>query len=93
LAPAVATLAARRERCYIVTHSPHNATSRAHFNVLNSKQVRMPTHVHHHHNHPGEGHPAATAPPSILRMGAMTRLAAAAVAIVVIWGTMFWAMS
>ena len=37
--------------------------------------------------------PAATAPPSILRMGALARLAAAAVVIVVIWGAMFWAMS
>jgi hypothetical protein len=53
----------------------------------------MPDHVHHPHNHPGQGHPATTASPSILRMGAMARLAAAAVVIVVIWGTVFWAMS
>ncbi len=53
----------------------------------------MPTHVHHPHRHPGEGHPPATAAPSILRMGAPARLATAAVVIALIWGTMLWAMS
>ncbi len=56
----------------------------------------MPTHVHdhhHHHHHPGEGHPPASIAPSILRLSAVERLAAAAVLIVLIWAAVFWAMS
>jgi len=58
----------------------------------------MPTHVHdhhhhHHHHHPGEGHPPASISPSILRLSAVERLAAAAVLIVLIWAAVFWAMS
>jgi hypothetical protein len=55
----------------------------------------MPTHVHdhHHHHHPGEGHPPASISPSILRLSAIERLAAAAVLIVLIWAAVFWAMS
>ena len=57
-----------------------------------SKQGPMPTHVHHPHRHPGAGHPPAAVPPSILRMGAFTRLAGAAAVIVLIWGAMVWAI-
>jgi hypothetical protein len=58
---------------------------------------RMPTdahhHDHHHHHHPpGEGHPPATIAPSILRLSALERLAAAGVMIAVIWAAVFWAM-
>jgi hypothetical protein len=48
---------------------------------------------HHHHHHPGRGHPPASVFPSILRLSAFERLAAAAVAIVVIWGAVFWAIA
>ncbi len=47
----------------------------------------------HHHHHPGHAHPAATVSPSILRLSALERLAAAAVVIVALWGAVFWAMS
>ena len=61
------------------------------------REARMPTHVHehhhHHHHHPGEGHPPASISPSILRLSAVERLAAAAVLIVLIWAAVFWAMS
>ena len=50
-------------------------------------------HRHEHHHGPGEGHPAATVAPSILRMGALERLAAAALLIALIWATAFWAMA
>jgi hypothetical protein len=59
----------------------------------------MPTHVHdhgpghHHHHHPGEGHPPASISPSILRLSAVERLAAAGVVIVLIWTAVFWAMA
>lgn len=56
----------------------------------------MPTHVHHDHHHqhgPGEGHPPATIGPSILRMGALERLMAAAVVIALIWAGVIWAMT
>ena len=49
----------------------------------------MPTHIHehghHHHHHPGEGHPPASISPSILRLSAIERLAAAGVMIALIW--------
>jgi hypothetical protein len=48
---------------------------------------------HHHHHHPGHAHPAATVRPSILRLSALERLAAAAVVIVVLWGAVYWAMT
>ena len=52
----------------------------------------------HHHSHPhhhgaGERHPAAAVPPSILRMGAVERLAIAAALIALIWTGVFWAIS
>ena len=57
----------------------------------------MPTHVHEpghgHHHHPGEGHPPASISPSILRLSALERLAAAGVVIALIWAAVFWAMS
>ena len=56
----------------------------------------MPTHVHdhhHHHHHPGEGHPPASISPSILRLSALERLAAAGGLIVVIWAAVIWAMA
>jgi hypothetical protein len=54
----------------------------------------MPTQVHHpHHHRPGEGHPPAAISPSILRLSALARLAAAGGVIVVIWGMVIWAMS
>ena len=60
----------------------------------------MPTQIHdhhhdhhHHHHHPGEGHPPASISPSILRLSAVERLAAAGVVIVLIWAAVFWAMA
>jgi hypothetical protein len=50
-------------------------------------------HGHHHHHHPGEGHPPASISPSILRLSAVERLAAAGVVIAVIWAAVFWAMA
>jgi hypothetical protein len=54
----------------------------------------MPTHVHvpphwpRPHRHAGAGHPPAEVAPSILRMSALARLAAAAVTVTIamIWG-------
>ena len=43
--------------------------------------------------HPGEGHPPASISPSILRLSAIERLAAAGVVIVLIWAAVFWAMA
>jgi hypothetical protein len=58
------------------------------------KEPVMPTHIHqHHHHHPGQGHPPASISPSILRMSAIERLAAAAVVIALIWAAVFWAMA
>jgi len=56
----------------------------------------MPTHVHqhpHHHHHPGQGHPPASISPSILRLSAVERLAAAGVLIALIWIAVLWAMA
>ena len=60
------------------------------------KEVTMPTHVHqhpHHHHHPGQGHPPASISPSILRLSAVERLAAAGVLIALIWIAVLWAMA
>jgi hypothetical protein len=59
------------------------------------------THTHHHHPHgephhhhrPGEAHPAAEIAPSLLRLSAAERLAAAAVVIALMWAAVFWAVS
>ena len=47
----------------------------------------------HSHHHPGHAHPPAIVSPSILRLSALERLAAAAVLIVALWGAVAWAMS
>jgi hypothetical protein len=47
---------------------------------------------HHHHHHAGEAHPPAAVSPSILRLSAAERLAAAGLAIVAIWAAVTWAM-
>ena len=54
--------------------------------------ITFPMEPHHHH-HPGHAHPPATVSPSILRLSALERLAAAAVLIVALWGAVFWAMA
>jgi len=46
----------------------------------------------HHHHHPEQGHPPATAHPSILRMSVLQRLGFAAALIAVLWASAFWAM-
>jgi hypothetical protein len=48
---------------------------------------------HHHHHHPGHSHPPASVSPSILRLSALERLAAVAVVIAALWGTVIWAMT
>jgi hypothetical protein len=50
-------------------------------------------HHHHHHHRPGEGHPPGSVSMSILRLSVVERLAAAGVAIAVIWIAVFWAMT
>ncbi len=50
------------------------------------------THPHHHHR-PGDAHPAAHVSLSLLRLSAAERLAAAAVAIALMWGAVLWAIS
>jgi hypothetical protein len=50
------------------------------------------SHPHHHHA-VGEAHPRASISPSILRLAAWERLAAAAVVMAVLWGAVYWAMS
>jgi hypothetical protein len=65
------------------------------------REATMPTqihdhqheHGHHHHHHPGEGHPPASISPSILRLSAIERLAAAGVMIALIWAAVLWAMA
>jgi hypothetical protein len=50
-------------------------------------------HAHHHHAHePASPHPAQAAPWSILRMAALSRLAAAFVVIAVLWAVVWLAM-
>jgi hypothetical protein len=50
-------------------------------------------HVHHHHAHgPTSPHPAQAAPWSILRMTALSRLAAASVVIAALWAVVWVAM-
>jgi hypothetical protein len=49
--------------------------------------------AHHHHAHgPASPHPAQAAPWSILRMAALSRLAAAFVVIAVLWAVVWLAM-
>ena len=53
----------------------------------------MSEHAHHHHHHAGEGHPPAAVSASILRLSAIERLAAAGVAIGLVWAIVIWAMA
>jgi hypothetical protein len=47
----------------------------------------------HHHHHPGHAHPPASIAPSILRLSALERLIAAGIAVALLWGAVFWALS
>jgi hypothetical protein len=50
-------------------------------------------HAHrHHHHHAGDVHPPASVHASILRLSVMERLAAAAVAIALVWAAVLWAI-
>jgi hypothetical protein len=53
----------------------------------------LPTHVHHHHHEPDAAHPPASVSPSILRLSAYERLAAAAVLVALLWGAVYWAIA
>jgi hypothetical protein len=48
---------------------------------------------HHHHHEAGHGHPARTASPSLLRMSAAERLAAALAIAGVLWLATWWVVS
>ncbi len=48
---------------------------------------------HHHHHGPGQPHPPAALPPSILRLSAALRLTGAAMLIAVLWAAVYWAMN
>jgi len=58
----------------------------------------MPDHLqhppghHHHHRHAGHGHPPAAVYPSILRLSALERLAAALAVVAVLWIVVLWAL-
>jgi hypothetical protein len=47
----------------------------------------------HHHHHPGHAHPSPHIAPSLLRLSAVQRLAAAAVLSALLWGAVIWAMA
>ena len=47
----------------------------------------------HHHHHTGEAHPVARVAPSLLRMSARERLTLAAIAAIVLWAAVWWALS
>jgi hypothetical protein len=47
----------------------------------------------HHHHQTGEAHPVARVAPSLLRMSALERLALAAIAAIVLWAAVWWALS
>jgi len=49
-------------------------------------------HIHAQHHHPGHDHPPAAVHISILRMSAPLRLAAVAIAIALVWGSVIWAL-
>jgi hypothetical protein len=52
------------------------------------------THPHpHHHHDPDHAHPSAAVAPSLLRLSAAERLAAAAVLIALLWGALAWAIA
>jgi hypothetical protein len=48
--------------------------------------------THHHHN-PGDAHPEGHISPSLLRMSVIERIAIAAVAVLVLWAAVWWALS
>jgi hypothetical protein len=48
--------------------------------------------AHHHHN-PGDAHPEGRISPSLLRMSVIERIAIAAVAVLVLWAAVWWALS
>jgi len=47
----------------------------------------------HHHHETGQGHPARSASPSLLRMSAVERMVAALAVAGVLWAAVWWAMS
>ena len=47
----------------------------------------------HHHHEAGHGHPARTAPLSLLRMSAVERLIAAVAVAGVVWVIVWWIIS
>jgi len=47
----------------------------------------------HHHHQTSEAHPIARVAPSLLRMSARGRLALAAIAMIVLWAAVWWALS
>jgi len=49
--------------------------------------------ITHHHHEAGHGHPARTAPPSLLRMSAAERLVAAIAIAIVLWGVVWWVVT
>jgi hypothetical protein len=48
---------------------------------------------HHHRHEAGHGHPARAASPSLLRMSAVERLAAALAIAAALWAATWWVMS
>jgi hypothetical protein len=46
----------------------------------------------HHHHHDDAPHPSMSAGPSLLRLSALHRLAAAGLAIGLLWAAFFWAI-
>jgi hypothetical protein len=48
--------------------------------------------THHHHN-PGDAHPEGRISLSLLRMSVIERIAIAAVAVLVLWAAVWWALS
>jgi hypothetical protein len=46
----------------------------------------------HHHHHPGHAHPSPVIAPSLLRLSALQRLAAAAATSGILWLAVLWAI-
>jgi hypothetical protein len=53
----------------------------------------MSLHLRPHTHAPGERHPHATVPTSLLRLSIFERLAIAALLAMVLWGAVIWAVS
>jgi len=47
----------------------------------------------HHHHHAGHPHPPARVAPSILRLSAGARLVGALLLILLLWASVYWAMT